>query len=505
MKTFLRALSFALIFPASLLAQTVQNGDIFDKISTIISTMPGNSGDDYQEPTAGNLTDWATLLDQLFAANYAAADAQADALGYDLVQFSDNTTNETYYVLEKLASSDNYWGTYILNPNALRSEVVLMAPHPKFDFNTGKQAIYCFKDIDAGFFMMAGTHRCNNATSSTCSGTTTACGASEPYRISDMAHVVTSVWQLTTEYLFDEFADTYFIQLHGFSMGAGDPYVIMSNGTRQTPSPDPIVAIRDELLIVDPVLTFKIAHIDLDWNELIGFTNTNGRYINSSANTCNSSATMTNGRFVHIEQERTRLRDDATGWQKMATALKETFPLAPLPAELTGFKATLVQDKASLSWTVLSESNLDFFAVEKSTDGHYFHTIGQVAARGHATTAKDYQWWDAPAEGMNYYRLRQVDFDGQTKMSGVVSLMFRSEDGPSLRLHVSEGKIRARLNGNYAGNVQIRLYDSLGRQVFSTALMEGENLFPVPMGNVLFYQADDGQRSLGVGLLVAGF
>jgi len=140
-----------------------------------------------------------------------------------------------------------------------------------------------------------------------------------------MAHVIDAIWQKTTESVHDNFSDTYFIQLHGFSKQSTDPYVIMSNGTRETPFPDKISELRDFLLIEDNTLTFKIGHLDLTWNRLLGFTNTNGRYINSSINPCNENADETNGRFLHIEQEKTKLRDDSIGWLKMANALSATF------------------------------------------------------------------------------------------------------------------------------------------------------------------------------------
>jgi hypothetical protein len=100
----------------------------------------------------------------------------------------------------------------------------------------------------------------------------------------------------------------------------------MSNGTRETPAFDPLNELANYLKILDPVLTFKFGHLDLSWNRLLGFSNTNGRYINNSNNPCNQNATLSAGRFLHIEQEKLRLRQDASGWDKMARAIRATFP-----------------------------------------------------------------------------------------------------------------------------------------------------------------------------------
>jgi hypothetical protein len=68
-----------------------------------------------------------------------------------------------------------------------------------------------------------------------------------------------------------------------------------------------------------------LAHIDTNWDRLRGFSNTQGRFINGSSNPCSVSASATSGRFIHLEQEKTKLRQDAAGWEKMNMALSNVF------------------------------------------------------------------------------------------------------------------------------------------------------------------------------------
>lgn len=305
----------------------IASGNLESYIGNIIDTAPGSSGNDYVEPLITQLNTWDTTVTDILQDNINDAVTSAGSLGYQITEFTDTTLNpnHTFYVLEKKENHDNYWGTYVFSKTPSRENLILMAPHSKYDTNTGKQAVYCFKDGLAKALLINGTHRCNNSNASSCSGTTSACGSSASYRISDLAHTTTSPFQKTTENLFNNVTNSVFIQLHGFAKQPTDPFVIMSNGTRETPSTDYATLIKDALFVEDNTLTFKLAHIDTDWSRLIGFTNTQGRLINNSTDFCTSSATTTSGRFIHIEQEKTKLRDDESGWLKMSNALKNVF------------------------------------------------------------------------------------------------------------------------------------------------------------------------------------
>jgi hypothetical protein len=266
----------------------------------------------------------------MLAETYHVADSLAGTIEYQIVQFTDTvaTPDKVYYLLErKSTSTSRYWGTYVFNPAPFRPTLVIQCPHPLHDSRTGQQGFYAFRKAGARAYFVSGTHRCNGLTASTCDGTTTSCSETyQAYRYSDQAHVVLGPFQITTEEMQTAIPNLMVLQPHGFGQGVGDPDVIMSNGTRYTPIDDHLLTLRDNLLIEDPTLTFKIAHIDLDWNELIGRDNTQGRLINGSADPCGTLATSTTGRFFHLEQKYTGLRDTRANWDKLADAIIATFP-----------------------------------------------------------------------------------------------------------------------------------------------------------------------------------
>lgn len=98
-------------------------------------------------------------------------------------------------------------------------------------------------------------------------------------------------------------------------------------------------------------------------------------------------------------------------------------PIAPLPVELVNFKANKdSKGRALLTWNTASEDNNDRFEVERSANGTEWQKIGQVAGAGNSSVNRSYSFTDLSTSGTAYYRLKQVDFDGQYEYSKVVVL-----------------------------------------------------------------------------------
>lgn len=326
-----------------------QTGNLDDYLQQAIDDMPGKDGNDLQKSNNSELAIWERTVNFITDNQLAQARASADSINYKVLIFTDTTMaeDETFQILQEKTPAQNHWGIYVFNPEACRDQLVLQSVHPKFDLNTGDEGVFCFKRLSAKALFLSGTHRCNHSDISPCSGTTSVCGGSdERYRISDMAHYKKTVFQRTTSILKDDGSNPTFVQLHGFAKGPDDPFVIMSNGTREEPSNDPIAGIKNELGQIDTSLTFKVAHQDTSWDRLIGFTNVQGRLINGSNNPCKQGASSSEGRFIHIEQEKSKLRDDTTGWHKMYQALAGVFKcdtttnITPEPKASSGIKVS---------------------------------------------------------------------------------------------------------------------------------------------------------------------
>ena len=139
----------------------------------------------------------------------------------------------------------------------------------------------------------------------------------------------------------------------------------------------------------------------------------------------------------------------------------------PLPVTLLNFTVTQQNDNALLKWTTTMEQNNKGFEIQRSTDQAGWTAIGFVTGAGNSETSRDYQYLDQnlPA-GTYYYRLRQVDLDGNSTLSKVVQITF----GGSMALELMQNRPNP-VNSNTtidmvipkSGRVQLMLYDQMGR------------------------------------------
>lgn len=92
----------------------------------------------------------------------------------------------------------------------------------------------------------------------------------------------------------------------------------------------------------------------------------------------------------------------------------------PLPVDLIDFDGYSEKGVNYLSWSTLSEKSNQGFVIEKSTNGVAFDSIGFVPGNGDSNQLIDYEFIDNHADPYDYYRLKQMDFDGQVEYSEIV-------------------------------------------------------------------------------------
>jgi len=141
---------------------------------------------------------------------------------------------------------------------------------------------------------------------------------------------------------------------------------------------------------------------------------------------------------------------------------------APMPVELTSFTARQIGNGVSLNWSTSQEINNNYFQVEKSSDGNSNWTVlTSVAGAGNSQVAKNYNTFDAnPLSGSNYYRLKQVDYDGNYTYSRIVNVKMK---GPKASIAVLSNPFHNTLSVSFESAapqlVIAKLIDITGKQI----------------------------------------
>lgn len=102
-----------------------------------------------------------------------------------------------------------------------------------------------------------------------------------------------------------------------------------------------------------------------------------------------------------------------------------------LPVEWLYFNGVAQGNTAYLNWATATESNSDYFSVERMDADGSFSSIGTIPAAGNSSMTRRYAYNDAGlSAGTHYYRIRQVDFDGSYSFSAIRAVAI-GEQGPA--------------------------------------------------------------------------
>ncbi len=175
-----------------------------------------------------------------------------------------------------------------------------------------------------------------------------------------------------------------------------------------------------------------------------------------------------------------------SGW---TTFISENFNLAPqsipLPVELANFSANCDQGKILLKWTTLSEKNTSHFIIEKGLNPDTFEPIGSIKASGNSVSPVDYAFDAGKGENSNtvYFRLIQVDQDGNFELSPVIPATCKGSAQPYIALYPNPVNeiLEIIVNDNRASNYSINVLNTLGQAIYlkSISTSAGFNQFRI--------------------------
>jgi len=166
---------------------------------------------------------------------------------------------------------------------------------------------------------------------------------------------------------------------------------------------------------------------------------------------------------------------------------------SPLPVELLNFDAVCNRSRVDISWSTATQTNNNYFTIERTTDGVSFTEVGTVKGAGTSNAILSYNLHDpAPLKGVAYYRLKQTDYNGTHKYFKLVAITCPMAGSGDIKIYPNPN------NGSFivegaSPNAYISVINSVGETVMrqkSTALVELFNMSGLPDG-VYFVKVED--------------
>ncbi len=126
-----------------------------------------------------------------------------------------------------------------------------------------------------------------------------------------------------------------------------------------------------------------------------------------------------------------------------------------------------------LNWTTSMEHKNAMFIIERSTDGINYTNIGAVKGAGDSNKTIAYTFLDSDKPlGQQYYRLRQIDFNGSFKISPVVVHNTNKNaiiKVSNLNMGTSTNTLTVQYHATTNGMVEYQLRDAHNQLLFTNA------------------------------------
>lgn len=156
-----------------------------------------------------------------------------------------------------------------------------------------------------------------------------------------------------------------------------------------------------------------------------------------------------------------------------------------LPVTWLYVKGLLKDETAVITWATALEENTKEFIVEHSVNGNDFETAGLQPAAGNSSSSKTYSFHhNAPVQGFNYYRIKQVDKDGKFLYSKIVTLFKANKQKTTT---IGPNPVKDVLHIIEPTDVAIKkmdIYDMKGRLLISKAIESEGKVFSISTGSL---------------------
>jgi Secretion system C-terminal sorting domain len=142
------------------------------------------------------------------------------------------------------------------------------------------------------------------------------------------------------------------------------------------------------------------------------------------------------------------------------------------PINLSSFNSKIVENKIQLNWQTLTETDNNFFEVERSSDGKNFTSIGKLLAKK-ATNINNYTFIDYKPNYLNHYRLKQIDFDGRFTYSKILFVKMAIANPLSVLTNPAKNYLQVNISLEDSKLQTLVLYDLYGKKIKTYKAKQG--------------------------------
>lgn len=159
-------------------------------------------------------------------------------------------------------------------------------------------------------------------------------------------------------------------------------------------------------------------------------------------------------------------------------------------------KSILDEHQTQITWSVATQLNNQKYIIEHSKDGRTFSPIVDIAGDGKSNETKHYEYiHTTPSIGINYYRIKQVDYDGKHSYSNIASV--RYDGNGSINIYPNPATSEVTITTKITASLQIT--DVYGRILLNQDISDGQNTINIsalPSGILIFVVGDQRYKVL---------
>lgn len=140
---------------------------------------------------------------------------------------------------------------------------------------------------------------------------------------------------------------------------------------------------------------------------------------------------------------------------------------SPLPVKLISFEGKATSEGNRVSWRTVEEVDNDYFVVERAPGKPVnFQAVGKIKGNGTTSDENKYDWLDSESfNGVSYYRLKQVDIDGQATFSRIIAIDNRISRTLNAYPNPTSGRVVIELPERRSSMVHVQVFNTGGRLV----------------------------------------